>query len=83
MEQFGIEHVMSFHMDFDPEIVAQFYALVHFHPKEERNMTWMTNEHKMTATWKDFMDLVQVADEGLHTPVGARPHPNEESANKD
>ena len=46
-------------------------------------MTWMTNGHKMTATWKEFMDLLQIADEGLHNPVGARPHANPESANKD
>ena len=52
MEQFGIEDVISFHLDFDPEIVAQFFALVHFHPVEERTMTWMTNGQRMTATWK-------------------------------
>ena len=45
-------------------------------------MTWMTNEQRMTATWKDFMDLLQVPDEGLNTPVGVRPHANPESANK-
>ena len=43
VEQFGIEDVISFHLDFDPEIVAQFFASVHFHPDEERSMTWMTN----------------------------------------
>ena len=36
----------------------------------------------MTATWKDFMDLLRVPDEGLNTPVGVRPHANPESANK-
>ena len=29
VEQFGIEHVISFHLDYDPEIVAQFFASVH------------------------------------------------------
>lgn len=43
VEQFGIEHVISFHLDNDPEIVAQFFASVHFHTDEERSMTWMTN----------------------------------------
>ena len=28
------------------------------------------------------MDLLQVRDEGLNTPVGVRPHANPESANK-
>ena len=82
VEQFGIEDVISFHLDYDPEIVAQFFASVHFHT-EERSMTWMTNGQQMTAKWKDFMDLLQVPDEGLNTPVGVRPHVNLDSANKD
>ena len=43
VEQFAIEDVISFHLDFDPELVAQFFASVHFHTGEERKMTWMTN----------------------------------------
>lgn len=82
VEQFGIEDIISFHLDFDPEIVAQFFASVHFHPDEEWNMTWMTNGQWMTAKWKDFMDLLQVPDEGLNTPVGVRPHANFESTSK-
>ena len=82
VEQFAIEDVISFHLDFDPELVAQFFASVHFHTDEERRMTWMTNGHQMTATWKDFMDLLHVPDEGLNTPVGVRPHANTESASK-
>ena len=39
VEQFGIEDVISFHLDFDPEIVAQFFASVHFHTDEERTLT--------------------------------------------
>ena len=83
VEQFGIEHMLTFHLDFDPEIVAQFFASVHFHTGEDRRMTWMTNGRKLTATWKEFMDLLQVPDDGLNTPVGVRPHANPESANKD
>ena len=82
VEQFAIEDVISFHLDFDPELVAQFFASVHFHSDEERRMTWMTNGRQMTATWKDFMDLLHVPDEGLNTPVGVRPHANSESASK-
>ena len=36
----------------------------------------------MTASWKNFMYLLQVPDEGLNTPVGVRPHSNTESSNK-
>ena len=46
-------------------------------------MTWMTNGKKLSATWKEFMTLLHVRDEGPDVPVGARPHGNAESANKD
>ena len=83
VEQFGIEHVISFHLDYDPEIICQFFASVHFHSGEDRRMTWMTNGRQLTATWKVFMDLLKVPNEGLHTPVGVCPHANAESASKD
>ena len=43
VEQFGIEHMLTFHLDFDPDIVAQFFASVHFHTDDARTMKWMTN----------------------------------------
>ena len=43
VEQFGIEHLLTFHKDFDPEIIAQFFASVHFGTDVARTMTWMTN----------------------------------------
>ena len=58
VEQFGIEHLLTFHLDFHPEIVAQFFASVHFHFYEAHTMTWMTNGKQMTAKWKDFMDFL-------------------------
>lgn len=39
VEQFGIEKIITFHLDFDPELVAQFFASVHFHTDEKRTMT--------------------------------------------
>ena len=39
VEQFAIEDVISFHLDYDPEPVAQFFASVHFHSREDRRMT--------------------------------------------
>ena len=42
----------------------------------------MTNGRRLSATWKEFMELLNVPDEGLDTPVGVRPHANSESANK-
>ena len=78
VEQFGIEHIISFHKDYDPEIVAQFFASVYFHPNEDRTMTWMSNGRRLTATWKEFMTLLGVSDEGLATPQGVRPDANPE-----
>ena len=50
VEQFAIEPVISFHLDYDPEIICQFFALVYFHPGDERRMTWMTNGRQLSAT---------------------------------
>ena len=82
VEQFGIEEFITFHMDFDLEILAQFFASVHFHTDEERTMTWMTNGKRMSTKWKEFMEMLHVRDEGLNVPVGVRPHTNPVSANK-
>ena len=45
-------------------------------------MTWMTNGRQLNATWKEFMALLSIPDEGLNTPVGVRPHANPKSSNK-
>ena len=76
VEQFGIEELITFHPDFDPELVAQFFASVHLHTDEKRTMIWMTNGKRMTAEWKEFMGLSHVRDEGLDVPIGVRPHAN-------
>ena len=44
-------------------------------------MTWMTNGKRMTAKWKEFMEMLHVRDEGLNLPVGVHPHSNPESTN--
>ena len=83
VEQFGIEDIITFHLDFDPELVDQFFASVHFHMDEKRTMTWMTNGKRMYAGWKEFMALLSIREKGLDVPVGARPNANAESTNKD
>ena len=42
----------------------------------------MTKGRQISTTWKEFMELLHVLDEGLGTPVGVRPHAKSESANK-
>ncbi|KAE8776242.1 putative protease Do-like 14 [Hordeum vulgare] len=37
----------------------------------------------LTATWKDFMDVLQVRDEGLTNAVGLRPHAKAQAAPKE
>ncbi|KAE8797509.1 Exocyst complex component 7 [Hordeum vulgare] len=74
VEQLGIAELITFHLDFDPEIVAKFFVPVHFHSDEAPTMTWMINGERLSATWKEFMDLLNVHDEGLEYLVGLRPH---------
>lgn len=76
IQQLGIEDLITFPYDFDPDIVAQFYVTVHFHVDVDRTMTWMTNGEKMSGSWIEFMKLLNVPDEVLHNPVGLRPHAN-------
>ncbi|KAE8815549.1 hypothetical protein D1007_07015 [Hordeum vulgare] len=83
VKQLQIADLISFHQDFDISIVAHFFATVHFHHDDARTMTWLTNGVHLTATWKDFMDLLQVRDEGLNTPIALRPHAKPQAAAKE
>ncbi|KAE8819076.1 putative atp-dependent rna helicase ddx11 [Hordeum vulgare] len=76
VDQLHIEELITFQQDFDYEVVAHFFAIVHFHTDDDHTMTWLTNGEVLSAKWKDFMDLLHVRDEGLHHPVGLRPHAN-------
>ena len=46
-------------------------------------MTWMANVERMSATWKEFMDLLHIHDEGLEKPIGFLPHENHQAAPKE
>jgi hypothetical protein len=72
--QWGLIPFITFNKDYDAEIVAQFYATVHFHANEERSMSWMTGGRRLKVDWKNFMDCLGIADEGVDNPVGLRPH---------
>ena len=37
--------------DYDSKIIAQFYAMVHYHANEERNMSWMTGGQLEDIHW--------------------------------
>ena len=51
-----IKWIITLNKDFDPELVAQFYATVHFGHDEARTLTWMTSGKRLSAQWKDFME---------------------------
>lgn len=83
VEQLGIAEIIQFHLDFDPEIVAQLFVTVHFHTDAECTMTWMTNGERLSATWKEFMNLLNIHDEELENPVGLRPRANPSTTPKE
>lgn len=41
-EEFGLLRIMDFNQKFDVELVAQFFATVHFGNEEVRTVTWMS-----------------------------------------
>ena len=80
--QLNILRIMQFNKDFDADLVAQFYATVHLGTDVDRTLTWMTNGKLLSVKWKAFMELLDVVDHGLETPVGFRPHRNATSTHK-
>jgi hypothetical protein len=74
-ERQRVKTLMGFRQDWNKEIIAQFYATVHFgYIETERAMTWMTNGQKYSITFHRFLrcfgimagdkDLRKLHDEG-------------------
>jgi hypothetical protein len=71
-ERQRVKMLMGFRQDWNKEIIAQFYAIVHV--GTERAMTWMTNGQKYSITFHRFLrcfgimagdkDLRKLYDEG-------------------
>ena len=81
-EQFDIVKIITFNHDFDPELVAQFYATVYFGTDDARTLTWMTLGRRMQTTWKTFMNSLGYGDDGLENSLGLRPHLRRHPAHK-
>ncbi|KAE8785898.1 hypothetical protein D1007_40326 [Hordeum vulgare] len=64
---------MNFNKDFDPELVAQLYAIVQFSNDEEMTLTWMTHGRQMHAKWKEVMNGLGYKDHGLENTLGLYP----------
>lgn len=80
--QLNILRIMQFNKDFDADLVAQFFATVHLGTDADRTLTWMTNGKLLSVKWQAFMELLDVEDHGLETPVGFRLHRNATSTHK-
>jgi hypothetical protein len=53
-----VKELMGLRQDWNREIIAQFYAIVHFGcVEEERAMTWMTNGNKHAIRFSRFLSL--------------------------
>jgi hypothetical protein len=53
-----VKELMGFRQDWNREIIAQFYATVHFgYIESERAMTWMTNGNKNVIRFSQFLTL--------------------------
>jgi hypothetical protein len=74
-ERQRVKMLMGFRQDWNKEIIAQFYATVHFgHIGTERDMIWLTNGQRYSITFPRFFrcfgimardkDLRQLHDEG-------------------
>ncbi|KAI4985520.1 hypothetical protein ZWY2020_018150 [Hordeum vulgare] len=74
IDKLGLTNIITFRKDFDPDIVAQFYITVHFQPDDERTMTWMTGSPKLTGSWTEFMQLLNIDFQGEENVLGMRPH---------
>ena len=66
-EELGLTPLMTFVKHYDPQIIAQLYATVHFSTAEERSFTWMTGNERCEATLADFGALLGYA---VHGQIG-------------
>ena len=82
-EEIGLLPLMKFHQDFDPMLVAQFYATPHFSTTAERTITWMTRNERCSATLAEFGDLLGYPDQGAGIPSGFRCHNSGKAMHKD
>ena len=50
-DQFGISYIISYNKDFDAELVAQFFATIYFNTKQDRTLTWMCHDRRVSCKW--------------------------------
>lgn len=55
-EKLGLFNLMEIREDYNITLVQQFYAIVVFGTDQARTMTWMTSNHRCSATFYDFAE---------------------------
>src|SRR4051812_31025875 len=60
VDQFGLGPIISFNKDFSVDLLAQFFATVHFRRTGERALIWMMDVDRVSCTWEKFMDALGV-----------------------
>src|SRR3954465_10013595 len=79
----GLLPIMEFRCNYDPMLIAQFYATVHFAKNDTWTLTWMTEGVVKQATLAEFGAILGYEDRGKDTPVGFRCHANDHPMKKD
>ena len=54
VRKLGLEHLISIQLNYDIEMVQQFFATLEMGPEEDTMMTWMTGSIKCNATFSEL-----------------------------
>ena len=65
---------MKVAQDYDPTLVAQFYATAHFSTTGDRTITWMSRNEQCSATLAEFGALLGYQDRGAARASGFHCH---------
>ena len=82
-EEIGLLPLMKFTQNFDPILVARFYATAHFSTTGDRTITWMTRNERCSATLAVFGAVLGYPDKGAGNPSGFRYHNSGKAMHKD
>ncbi|XP_039802591.1 uncharacterized protein LOC120666735 [Panicum virgatum] len=63
----GLEQIMSYHCDWDSELIRQFYSTVHI-SADKSSMTWMADGRRITTNKKAWEERFGIPG-GVHTEI--------------
>ena len=82
-EEFGLYPLMKFNHNYIEYYILQFFSTVYFEADDARSLKWMTKNHVLECTLKEFGEMLGYPDSGSSDPSGWRAHENELSSSKD